>query len=110
MVTDWFCTSDFNILFSIRYDWISTLILSGDVREIGAFGFKGIVNNFAFHFTDLLFLCNSFFCLWLQSIHTEVFVSIEHSFDREKIDSCKDSLLSWNGINIFDMEYFTSKE
>ena len=39
-----------------------TLIISGDVREIGACGFKGIVDEFAFRFIDLLFLCNSFFC------------------------------------------------
>ena len=65
-------------------DWIVTLILSADVTEIDAFGFKGIVKEFSFSFIDLLFLynsCNSFFCFWLQPIHTEVLVSIEHSFD-----------------------------
>ena len=118
-----FCISDFNILFSIRYDWIVALFLSRDVREIWAFGFKGIVNEFAFRFIDLLFLCNLlfiviyycliycyFYCFWLQPIHTEVFVSIEHLFDPLKIGSCKGSLLSWNGINTFGMECFTSKE
>ena len=39
-----FFISDFNVLFSSLCDRIVTLILSGDVREIGAFGFKGIVN------------------------------------------------------------------
>ena len=105
-----FCISYFNILFSIRYDWIVTLFLSRDVREIWAFSFKGIVNEFAFRFIDLLFLCNNFYCFWLQPIHTEVFVSIEHLFDPFKIGSCKGSLLSWNGINTFGMECFTSKE
>ena len=76
-----FGISDFNILFSIQYDWIVTLILSGDVREIGVFGFKGIVNEFAFRFIDLLFLCKSFFCFWLKPIYTKALVSIEHSFD-----------------------------
>ena len=105
-----FCISDFNILFSIRYDWIVTLFLSRDVREIWAFGFKGIVNEFAFGFIDLLFLCKNFYCFWLQPIHTEVFVSIVHLFDPFKIGSCKGSLLSWNGINTFGMECFTSKK
>ena len=77
-----FCISDFNILFSTQYDWIVTLILSGDVRETGAFGCKVIFNEFAFRFTDLLFRCNSIFCFCLQPIHTEVFVSIDHSLDR----------------------------
>ena len=71
-----------NILFSVQNDWIVTLILSGDVREIGTFGFKEIVSEFTFRFIDLLFLCNSLFCFWLQTIHTEVLVSVEHSFDR----------------------------
>ena len=92
-----FCISYFNILFSIRYDWIVTLFLSRDVREIWAFSFKGIVNEFAFRFIDLLFLYNSFFCFWLQLIKAEVFVSIEHSLDWQKTDSYKGGIfLVWN--------------
>ena len=59
-----FFISDFKVLFSIRYDWIITLILLRDVIEIGAYGFEGVVNEFAFHFIDLLLLCNSSFFVY----------------------------------------------
>ena len=102
-----FFISDFKIIFSIRCDWIITLILLRDVIKIGAYGFEGVGNEFAFHFIDLLLLCNSFFFVynpyWLK------FFSV-HSFDQIKTDSCKGSLFSWNGINTFGMECFISKE
>lgn len=53
---------------------------SGCERQIGAFGFREIVIEFYFSFNYFLFLSNSFFCFCLQSIHTEVFISREHSF------------------------------
>ena len=89
--------SNFKILFFIWYDWIVTLILSWDVREIEASAIKAIVNEFCSHFTDL-------------PMHTERFASIENSFDCSKIESCKGILFSSNVINIFGMECFTSKE
>ena len=68
------------------------LIFSGDVREIGVFGFKEIFSKSVFRFIDLLFLCNSLCCFRLQLLRMETFVGMEHSFDRQKIDSCKGSL------------------
>ena len=56
------------LLFYFEFDnLIVTLILSGDIREIGfeTFGFKGIVNQFTVPFIDLLFLGNSF-CFFCQ--------------------------------------------